>query len=317
MQKTLVVLAAGIGSRYGGLKQMDPIGPSGEFIIDYSVYDAIRAGFNRVVFIIRHDIEAAFKSTIGGRVAGHIEVGYTFQELGDLPDGIAPPAGRTKPWGTVQAVLTCANAVAGPFAVINADDFYGRESYAVLSRFLDTVTPEADEYAMVGFKLNNTLSEHGSVTRGICKSRSDGRLEGLVEASGITCEGDRIFFADAGGKRNDLSGDQLVSMNFWGFTPSVFGPFAEEFREFLQARAQELKSELVIPTAVGSLVAKGKGSVRVLSTSSKWFGITYPQDKDGVIAGIRALIGQGEYPDNLWRKSAGRPATPRRRPSAQ
>ncbi len=302
MQKTLVVLAAGIGSRYGGFKQMDPIGPSGEFIIDYSVYDAIRAGFKRVVFIIRHDIEQAFKASIGARVADSIEVGYTYQELKDLPEGIVANPDRTKPWGTVQAVLTCSSVVDSPFAVINADDFYGRESYRVLSRFLDSAGRQQDEYAMVGFRLSNTLSEHGSVTRGICKSTPNQRLDSIVEASGIVCENDQISFTDAGGNKNPLSPDELVSMNMWGFTPSVFGSFAEEFRTFLRSHAQELKSELVLPTAVGSLIAQKKASVRVLSTSSKWFGITYPNDKEGVIAGIRQLIAQGEYPDNLWKK---------------
>jgi len=302
MQKILVVLAAGIGSRYGGLKQMDPIGPSGEFIIDYSVYDAIRAGFNRVVFIIRHDIEEAFKTTIGARVADRIEVVYTFQELRDLPEGTVANPDRTKPWGTVQAVLTCSTVIESPFAVINADDFYGSESYRVLSRFLDGAGRKQDEYAMVGFRLSNTLSEHGSVTRGLCKSTANQRLEGTVETSGIVCEGRQIYFTDATGNKNYLSRDQLVSMNMWGFTPSIFGPLAKEFRVFLQSHAKELKSELVIPTAVGSLIAKREASVRVLSTSSKWFGITYSNDKDGVIAGIRQLIAQGEYPDSLWRK---------------
>jgi hypothetical protein len=306
MQKALVVLAAGIGSRYGGLKQMDPIGPSGEFIIDYSVYDALRAGFNRVVFIIRHDIEQAFRATIGARLADRIEVAYTFQELHDLPAGFTAPAERAKPWGTVQAVLTCSAAVAGPFAVINADDFYGRESYGVLSRFLDGAAWQQDEYAMVGFKLSNTLSEHGSVTRGLCRSTADQRLEGIVETSGIVCENGRIHVTDAAGGRNYLSPDQLVSMNMWGFTPAVFAPLAEEFRAFLRVHAQELKSELVIPTAVGSLIAQGKASVRVLGTTSKWFGITYPNDKEGVIAGIRELIARGEYPDNLWKDKAAR-----------
>jgi len=302
MQKTLAVLAAGIGSRYGGLKQMDPIGPSGEFIIDYSVYDAIRAGFNRVAFIIRHDIEEAFKTTIGARVADSIEVVYTFQELKDLPEGIVAPPDRTKPWGTVQAVLTCSTVLDSPFAVINADDFYGRESYSVLSRFLDRAGRKKDGYAMVGFRLSNTLSEHGSVTRGLCQSAANQRLEAIVETSGIVCEGGQVYFADATGSKHSLSGDQLVSMNMWGFTPSIFKPLGEEFRVFLQSHAQELKSELVIPTAVGSLITKGQASVRVLSTSSKWFGITYPNDKDGVIAGIRQLIAQGEYPSSLWRK---------------
>ncbi len=300
MHKTLVVMAAGIGSRYGGLKQMDPVGPSGEFIIDYSVYDAIRAGFSRVVFIIRHDIEQAFKASIGGRVAEHVEVLYTFQALGDLPQGVEANPERTKPWGTVQAVLTCADLVKSPFAVINADDFYGRESYSVLSQFLDTTAPEQSEYAMVGFKLSNTLSEHGSVTRGICRSRENHRLESIVETSGVTRDDTRVYFTDAAGNKDYLNEGQLVSMNMWGFTPSVFGPLAEEFRVFLLSHAKDLKRELVIPTAVNSLIAEGKASVMVLGTSSKWFGITYPQDKTEVIAGIQRLIELGEYPGRLW-----------------
>jgi NDP-sugar pyrophosphorylase family protein len=301
MHKTLVVMAAGIGSRYGGFKQMDPVGPGGEFIIDYSVYDAIRAGFSRVVFIIRHDIEQAFKASIGGRVADHIEVLYAFQELGDLPQGVPANPERTKPWGTVQAVLTCADLVTSPFAVINSDDFYGGESYAVLSQFLDTTAPGQGEYAMVGFKLSNTLSEHGSVTRGLCRSREDRRLESIVETPGITSDDAQVYSTDATGNRNYLNKDQLVSMNMWGFTPSVFGPLAEEFRVFLQSYAQDLKRELVVPTAINSLIAQDKASVVVLSTSSKWFGITYPQDKAKVIAGIQRLIELGEYPGRLWK----------------
>jgi len=302
MHKTLVIMAAGIGSRYGGLKQMDPVGAGGEFIIDYSVFDAIRAGFDQAVFIIRHDLERDFKATIGQRVAQKIDVAYTFQELKDLPDGLQPNPQRTKPWGTVQAVLTCAGVVKNPFAVINADDFYGRKSYQVLAQFLDSVSPEQDEYAMVGFKLRNTLSEHGSVTRGLCKSKEDNHLESVVETSGIECSADRAFSVDATGKKKPVSKDQLVSMNMWGFTPSIFAPFAEEFRLFLQSSVQDLKKELVVPTAVNSLIAKGQASVRVLSTSSKWFGITYPADKKSVMAGIRQLIERGEYPDRLWTK---------------
>lgn len=301
MKKSLVILAAGIGSRYGGFKQMDPVGPDGEFIIDYSVYDAIRAGFDRVVFIIRRDIEQGFKDTIGNRVSGHIETAYTFQGLDDLPQGFQAPEGRTKPWGTVQAVLTCVNAVAGPFAVINADDFYGRDSYRVLSRFLDTVPAQGPDYAMVGFKLRNTLSRHGSVTRGICKPGKDGKLSSVVETSGITSEDNQVYFTDTAGKRNDLSRDELVSMNMWGFTPSVFGSFADEFRLFLQSHGRDLKQELVIPTSVNSLIAKGKASVAVLSTSSKWFGITYPDDRREVAAEIQHLTKHGEYPEGLWK----------------
>ena len=301
MQKTLVILSAGIGSRYAGFKQIDPIGPSGEFIIDYSVYDAIRAGFNKVIFIIRHDIEQAFKDTIGRRVSNNIETLYTFQELKDLPGLVETNPERTKPWGTVQAVLTCANLIKGPFAVINADDFYGKESYSVLSQFLDTISTEGNSYGMVGFKLGNTLSKHGSVTRGICKSREIGKLDSIVETSGISCSDGPIHFTDSAGNKKELSKDELASMNMWGFTPSIFGPLEDEFRIFLQSYAKDLKKELVVPTAVNSLIAKGKASVKVLNTSSKWFGITYPNDKEEVIANIRQLVKLGEYPSNLWK----------------
>jgi dTDP-glucose pyrophosphorylase len=302
MEKAIAILAAGIGNRYGGFKQMDPVGPSGEFIIDYSVYDALRAGFNKVVFIIRHDIEQEFKATIGERVADNIETFYSFQEVDDLPEGIEFNPERTKPWGTVQAVLTCAKPINCPFAVINADDFYGRESYKKLSAFLDTVLSDKNDYSMVGFKLNNTLSKHGGVTRGICKSRENGILDNIVETSGINCSGNKICSKDSAGNRKELNKDTLVSMNMWGFTPSIFGLLEEEFEVFLQSSAKDLKRELVIPTAVNSLIAKGKASVKVLSTSSNWFGITYPGDRNEVIARIRQLIKHGEYPDNLWKK---------------
>jgi UTP-glucose-1-phosphate uridylyltransferase len=302
MEKAIAILAAGIGNRYGGFKQMDPVGPSGEFIIDYSVYDALRAGFNKVIFIIRRDIEQEFKATIGERVADSIETFYSFQEIDDLPEGIEFNPDRTKPWGTVQAVLTCANLINCPFAVINADDFYGKESYKKMSGFLDTVLSDKNDYSMVGFKLKNTLSKYGSVTRGICNSRENDILDSIVETSGINCSGNKIYFIDSVGDRKELSKDTLVSMNMWGFAPSIFGLLKEEFEIFLQSYAKDLKHELVIPTAVNSLIAKGKASVKVLSTSSNWFGITYPGDRDEVIARIRQLIKLGEYPDNLWKK---------------
>lgn len=302
MEKTLVIMAAGIGSRYEGLKQIEPVGPNGEFLIDYSVYDAIRAGFNKVVFIIRRKMEQEFKATIGKRVADNIDTFYTFQELGDLPEGVETNPERTKPWGTVQAVLTCDNLINDPFAVVNADDFYGKESYHVLSQFLDTVLLDKNDHSMVGFKLGKTLSKHGSVTRGICKSRENGMLESIVETSGINYSDDQIHFTDSAGNTKELSKNELVSMNMWGFTPSILEPFKEELKIFLQSYAKDLKRELVIPTAVNSLIAKGKASVKVLSTSSKWFGITYPEDKDEVIPEIHQLIKLGEYPENLWKE---------------
>ena len=300
MEKTLVIMAAGIGSRFGGLKQMTPVGPGGEFVIDYSVYDAIRAGFNKVVFIIKQDIEQDFKATIGKRVAVNIETCYTFQKNDDLPKGVHANTDRKKPWGTVQAVLTCANIINGPFAVVNADDFYGKESYQVLSRFLDNVSADKKDYCMVGFKLGNTLSKHGSVTRGLCKSGEGDKLDTIVETSGIRCSGSQINFEDTAGNQRELKEDELVSMNMWGFTTSIMGSFKEEFQIFLKSYAKDLKQELVIPTSINSLIDKGKASVKVLSTPSKWFGITYPDDKDEVIAKIRQLIQLGEYPDYLW-----------------
>lgn len=300
MEKTLVIMAAGIGSRYDGLKQIEPVGPNGEFIIDYSVYDAIRVGFNKVVFIIGHKMEQEFKATIGKRVADNIDTFYTFQKLEDLPKGVETNPERTKPWGTVQAVLTCANLINGPFAVINADDFYGKESYHVLSQFLDTTSLDENDHCMVGFRLGKTLSKYGSVTRGICKSRENGKLESIVETSGISYNNNQIHFTDSDGNSKELSKDELVSMNMWGFTLSILSSFKEEFNIFLQSYAKDLKRELVIPTAVNSLIAKGKASVKVLSTSSRWFGITYPDDKDEVIPEIRQLIELGEYPENLW-----------------
>lgn len=301
MTKTLAILAAGIGKRYGGLKQMDPFGPSGEFIIDYSVYDAIRAGFSKIVFIIRHDIEEEFKATIAKRIGDRIEISYSYQEIDDLPEGFEINPKRSKPWGTVQAVLTCRNLINEPFAVINADDFYGAESYSVLSKYLDSVSVESTNYCMVGFKLNKTLSRHGTVTRGICKSQRDGALEGLVETSGIGYVGEQICYEDSAGNKKELNEDDLVSMNMWGFGPSIFELFKKDFAGFLQSHSRDLKEEFVIPTSVNNLIGQGEASIKVLSSSSDWFGVTYPQDKDKVTLWISQLVKLGEYPDNLWK----------------
>jgi len=301
MKKTLVVMAAGIGSRYKGFKQIDSVGPDGKFIINYSVYDAIRAGFNKVIFIIRRDIELEFKATIGKRIAGNIEIVYSFQELNDLPKQIEINPERTKPWGTVQAILTCSKLIDSPFAVINADDFYGKDSYRKLSQFLDTALLDKSIYCMVGFKLSSTLSEYGGVTRGICKSGENNMLESIVETSGISYKEGQIYFEDLAGNKRELSGDTLVSMNMWGFTPTIFGLLDEEFQIFLQSYAKDLKQELVIPAAVNSLITKGKILIKVLSTSSDWFGITYRNDRDEVKTRIRPLIQAGEYPNNLWK----------------
>ncbi|UCE47990.1 MAG: hypothetical protein JSW47_20620, partial [Phycisphaerales bacterium] len=302
MDKAIAILAAGIGSRYGSIKQMEPVGPSGEFIIDYSVFDAIRAGFNKVVFIIRGDIEEEFKNTIGRRIEEKIEVAYTYQELTkDLPEGTKYDSQRTKPWGTVQAALACDGMLNGPFAIINADDFYGKESYVTLSNYLDVLVSENVDACMVGFVLANTLSKHGTVTRGICRSRDNHMLDSVVETRGIGLEDGRICYEDPAGNKVQLKADELASMNMWGLTPDIFALFREQFGLFLKAHSKELKSEYVIPTAVNTLVEQGSVSVKVLRTTSDWFGITNPEDKDDVVARIAELVRSGQYPDNLWK----------------
>jgi hypothetical protein len=300
MEKAIAILAAGIGSRYGGFKQMDPIGPSGEFIIDYTVYDALRAGFNKVIFIIRHDIEEPFKESIGKRVAQHVETSYVYQALDTLPIDIKRDPERTKPWGTVQALLTCVDSVDAPYAILNADDFYGRESYEILSKYLERIAAGQSNACMVGFQLDHTLSEHGSVTRGICQSDENDLLQSIMETASIHYEGDSVVSKDADGTCKPLNNDELASMNMWGFDPALFASFKDEFIAFLRAEGQELKSELVIPTSVSTLIEKGQAAVKVLSTPSTWFGVTYPDDKPSVVQAIKGLVEAGEYPENLW-----------------
>jgi hypothetical protein len=294
---TLLVLAAGMGSRYGGLKQIDPVGPSGETIMDYSIYDALRAGFGKVVFIIRKDIEEPFRQTIGSRFEKHIPVDYVFQELDKLPAGFAPPAGRTKPWGTTQAVFMAADAIAEPFAVINADDFYGAASYRALAGHLQSGTAD---YAMVGFILSKTLSDFGSVARGICQVGPDGDLTGVLELTSIERDGKGAKNTDPSGQITPLTGDELVSMNMWGFTPQVFPQLAHQFHAFLERNGAELKSECYLPSTVNSLVAAGEARVKVLSSPDAWFGVTYREDRPSVVASIGKLIAEGLYPKNLW-----------------
>jgi NDP-sugar pyrophosphorylase family protein len=298
MQKTLLILAAGMGSRYGGLKQIDPVGPGGEAIIDYSIYDAIRAGFSKLVFIIRHDIEDAFKESIGRRFADRVEVDYVFQELDLLPPGFKVPAGRTKPWGTAHAILMAADKVKKPFAAINADDFYGPNSYRMLAAHLDKGT---EDYAMVGFKLENTLSEFGSVARGICRLDSDNYLKGVTELTKIEKDGDHAKYTSDQGEVHPLSSQETVSMNIWGFTPRLFGQLSELMVEFLQISGQEQKSEFYIPTAVNTLVSRAQAKVKVLQTPDRWFGVTYREDKPRVVQSIQELVRAGEYPVNLWK----------------
>ncbi len=299
MKPTLLVLAAGMGSRYGGLKQIDPMGPAGETILDYSVFDAMRAGFGKVVFVIRPDFEEAFRDRVIARFADRIPAAVAFQTLDRLPAGCAPPPGREKPWGTTHAVLCARDAVAEPFAMINADDFYGRDSFAVLARRLASQAVDATDYSMVGFTLANTLSEHGTVTRGVCRTDAGGFLADIQELSGVRRVGDGVECAGPTGPIR-LTGNEPVSMNFWGFTPAIFPQLDAEFRGFFARHGSEPKSECYIPTTVGDLVKAGRATCEVLRTTATWFGATYAEDKAAVQASIAALVRAGEYPASLW-----------------
>jgi NDP-sugar pyrophosphorylase family protein len=294
---TLLVMAAGMGSRYGGLKQIDPVGPSRETLMDYSIFDALRAGFGKIVFVIRKDIEAPFKETIGARFEKRIAVDYVFQELDKLPSGFSVPEGRTKPWGTTQAVLMAEDMIKEPFAVINADDFYGAEGYLVLAKHLQSGT---SDYAMVGFVLRNTLSDFGSVARGVSKADGQGYLQAVSELTSIERDGEHAKNTDPAGKVTDLTGDELVSMNMWGFTPEVFPQLRDHFIRFLERSGSELKSECYVPTTVNEMVADGEARVKVLRTDDAWFGVTYKEDKPRVVDSIAALVKKGTYPSTLW-----------------
>lgn len=299
MRPTLVIMAAGMGSRYGGLKQIDPVGPSGEIVLDYSVYDAIQTGFGKVVFVIRKDIEQPFKDAVGAKYQGQIEVDYAFQELDDLPEGFPVPVEREKPWGTGQAILACREMVAAPFAVINADDFYGRGSFELLSNKLQQFKSDELECCLIGFKLRNTLSEHGSVARGICEIDSEGRLVDIVERLKIEKVGNAAR-DNVDGEQVDLTADEIASMNMWGFTPAIFEKLEEYFRIFLKDKIEVPKSEYLIPEVVATLMKSEGMSVEVLETASKWLGVTYSDDKPLVMAGIRDMVDAGDYPESLW-----------------
>lgn len=299
---TLLVLAAGMGSRYGGLKQMDPMGPSGETVLDYSVFDAIRAGFGRVIFIIRQDFEQAFRENVGRRFADRVRVDYAFQRLEDLPSGFTVPDGRAKPWGTAHAVRAARDLADGPFAVINADDFYGRDAYQRAAAFLSRETPAdgVSRHAMVGYPLLNTLSDHGDVNRGICSRDASGLLTQVEEYVTILREADGVVRGTAlDGSRRDIDPASPVSMNFWCFQPEFMTHLEEEFRTFLEAHGRAEKSECYIPTVVDALIRKGRATCEVLPTTSQWFGVTYPDDKPHVVESVRALTQAGEYPTPL------------------
>jgi hypothetical protein len=299
---SLLVMAAGVGSRYGGLKQIDPVGPNGEIVIDYSIYDAKRAGFGKVVFVIRQDIDADFREAIGNRIAKQIPVEYAYQELTKVPAWFQTPATRKKPWGTTQAVLMAEDAIHEPFAVINADDYYGVAAYRVMSGYLQTAQDKGGvaDYSMVGFTLRQTLSEHGTVARGVCQVDANRQLVTVDEMTAIEKVGNGARYKQPDGTVLNLTGDEPVSMNFWGFTPSVFGHCRHFFESFLRERGQEEKSETFIPKTVDELIRAKRATVRVLSSPDAWFGVTYKEDKPHVVQSLRALIAKGVYPEKLW-----------------
>jgi NDP-sugar pyrophosphorylase family protein len=298
MSATLLVMAAGMGSRYGGLKQIDPVGPNGETIIDYSIHDAKKAGFDKVVFIIRHAIEEEFKNFIGSRFEGVIDVEYAFQEIDKLPNGYSVPEGREKPWGTGHAILMAKDLIDAPFLVINGDDFYGQNAFTQAAKYLNKAKDGSKaDYCMVGYDLINTLSEHGTVSRGICEVDGKGNLVNVVETLKITEENDQIIDHDT---QKNLNKDAIASMNMFGFTPSLFGYLEEKFKTFLNERISEEKSEYFIPQVVKELIDEEMAEVNVLRTSSKWFGITYKEDKPLVSKAVSNLVNEGVYPQKLY-----------------
>ena len=301
MKPTLYVLAAGMGSRYGGLKQMDGLGPNGETIMDYSIFDAIRAGFGKVVFVIRKDFEEDFRSIILKKYENIIPVELVFQSLDKLPEGFMIPENRVKPWGTNHAVMMGKGVIKEPFAVINADDFYGRESFKILADYLSGLDKERDNYCMVGYRIGNTLSESGSVARGICSTDSDGYLTSVVERTYIIRDTDgEIKFKDENDQLTTVQENTPVSMNMWGFTPEYFDYSDELFVSFLLKEQNNPKAEFYIPFVVDHLIVTGQAKVKVLDTSSKWFGVTYAEDRESVVAKIQDLVNKGEYPAKLF-----------------
>ncbi|MDA3892765.1 MAG: sugar phosphate nucleotidyltransferase [Salinivirgaceae bacterium] len=298
MKPTLVVLAAGMGSRYGGLKQLDKLGPSGETIMDYSVYDAIRAGFGKVVFVIRKSFEQDFSDIFVSKLEGKIDIELVFQELDNIPDGITLPEERTKPWGTGHAILVAKDAVKEPFAVINADDFYGAEAYQETADFLVNKSSEK-EYAMCGYQLGKTLSDFGSVSRGVCKTDSQGYLVTVNERTSIT-EDDGVVTYKENEEAYELRKSDIVSMNFWGFHPSIFMHLEEKFTEFIKANLEDIKAEFYIPFVVDDLMKEGKIKAQVLKSEATWFGVTYQEDRPATVNKIKALVDNGKYPEKLW-----------------
>jgi UTP-glucose-1-phosphate uridylyltransferase len=298
MKPTLLVLAAGMGSRYGGLKQLDELGPNGESIIDYSVYDAIQAGFKKVVFVIRNSFAEEFKERFEPRLRGKIEVEYVYQELDNLPEGFSVPEGREKPWGTGHAMLMAKDAIHESFAIINADDFYGREAYQTVVNFVAN-SKDKKEYAMVGYALNNTLSEYGTVSRGVCETDEQRNLLHIIERTKIGYNEGKVVYWE-NDEMTELTGNEFVSMNFWAFKNSFFNALEAGFTDFLKERGTELKSEFYFNALVDKMIKTKEASTKVLSSDAKWFGVTYQEDKPIVKKSLRSLIDKGVYPENLW-----------------
>lgn len=300
MKPTLYVLAAGMGSRYGGLKQLDGVGPNGETIMDYSIFDAIRGGFGKVVFVIRKDFEADFREKVLNKYINHIPVELVFQSPDKLPEGFTCPADRVKPWGTNHAVMMGKEVINEPFAVINADDFYGRDSFAVLGKWLSEKEGNANQYCMVGYRVGNTLSESGTVSRGVCSMDSNRMLTDVVERTKIARIDGKVQYKDEQDNMVAIDDNTPVSMNMWGFTPDYFAHSDAAFVEFLQDNIENLKAEFYIPTVVNQLIQSGTSTVEVLDTTAGWFGVTYAEDRPSVVAKIQALVDAGEYPAKLF-----------------
>lgn len=300
MKPTLLILAAGMGRRYNGLKQIDPVGPNGELIIDYSIYDAIKAGFGRIVFVIRHEFEKAFRLQFGDKYTDRIETAYAYQEMDSFVNGIQIPPDREKPWGTGHAILTAKDVINEPFAVINADDFYGSGAFKAIAKYLSESNNLENEYCMVGYRLKNTLSKHGHVCRGICKLDEKDLLLSVSEHTNVKKDENGAKGLDGNGHECFIDIDRVVSMNLWGFMPSIFSHLQEQFDEFLKKRGDDPKAEFFIPSVVDVLVHNGNAKVKVLGTDEKWFGVSYREDMSWAKENVSKLIHQGVYPEKLW-----------------
>ncbi len=299
----LVIMAAGMGSRYGGLKQIDPVDEYGNIIVDFSIYDAKRAGFEKVIFIIKKENEQLFKEAIGDRISKYIDVEYVFQDINNIPEEFEVPEGRVKPWGTGHAILSCADTVDRPFVIVNADDYYGREAFELMYDFLmNTEDDDKYRYSMVGYLVENTLTDNGYVSRGVCEADADGYLKSVIERTHIEKKDGKIVYTEDGNSFTDIPAGSLVSMNMWGLRPSVFAELKSRFTEFLktEAVANPMKSEFYVPKVMDQLINEGKATIRVLPTKERWFGVTYMEDKPALVASLKALKAEGLYPEKVW-----------------